>query len=82
MSLFNDGTSKRRRAATSFPLLTPYRMESFLFRMLRALCCIRVLQVEIQDIKHVKTPGLKISEAKLFQGDLHGAPVRGHPTIV
>ncbi|KYN04279.1 hypothetical protein ALC62_05045 [Cyphomyrmex costatus] len=35
-------TSKRRRAATSFPLLTPYRVESFLFRMLCALCCIRV----------------------------------------
>ncbi|KYM84443.1 hypothetical protein ALC53_05229, partial [Atta colombica] len=56
-SLFNDGTSKKRRAAT-------------------------VLQVEIQDIKRVKTPAHKISEAKLFEGDLHSAPVRGHPTIV
>ncbi|KYN11340.1 hypothetical protein ALC57_16552 [Trachymyrmex cornetzi] len=82
MSLYNDGTSKRRRAATPFPLSKPYRVEFFLFRMLHALCCIRVLQVEIQDIKRVKTPGLKISEAKLFEGDLHGAPVRGHSTIV
>ncbi|KYN42126.1 hypothetical protein ALC56_03264 [Trachymyrmex septentrionalis] len=51
--------------------------------MLRALCCIRVLQVEIQDIKQSKdSPGHKISKAKLFEDDLHGAPVRGHPTIV
>ncbi|KYQ52790.1 hypothetical protein ALC60_08079 [Trachymyrmex zeteki] len=50
--------------------------------MLCALYCIRVSQVKSQDIKCIKTPGLQISEAKLFEDDLHGAPVRGHPTIV